>query len=81
MWITYHTITFTISGTVSGYSGDGSGLTVSIYRADNKEIVGETTTAAGGGYSLTWYDNTIDIFGECREDATHVGRSDNSTAT
>lgn len=81
MWITYHSITFTVSGTVSDYAGSGGSLTVKLYRTDNGDYVGSATTSAGGSYSFTWYDNTINLFGECREDATHVGRSDNAAAS
>jgi hypothetical protein len=81
LWVTYHSITFTVSGTVSGYTGDGSGLTVKLYRTDNGAYLGSATTAAGGGYTFTWYDNTIDVLAECRQDATHVGRSDNGVGT
>ena len=77
MFLTYHSIFYTISGEVSGYSGDGSGIPVKLYRSDNKELIGETTTAAGGGFSFTWYDDTIPVYAEAREDDTHTGRSAN----
>lgn len=80
MLVTYHAITFTLSGTASGYAGDGSGITVFFHRTDTHERMVEATTSAGGGYSATWYDDTIDLYGHAREDATHVGRSDNDTA-
>lgn len=80
VWATFHCITFTISGTVSGYTGDGSGITVEAHRSDTDELIGTTTTAAGGTYSLTWYDNTINCYAHARQDSTHVGRSDDGTA-
>jgi hypothetical protein len=73
---TYHAIKFTVAGTVTGFTGDGSGITVTLYRADTGEKLATTTTAVGGGYSFTWYDNTIQVFTEARQDGTHVGRSD-----
>ncbi len=82
LWITYHSHTYTIAGTVSGYvDADGAGLTVGIHRADTGEFVGNATTTSGGAYTLTWYDNTINMYGEVYENGTHVGRSDNSTAS
>lgn len=81
IWATFHCITYAISGTVSGYTGDGSGITVEAHRSDTDELIGTTTTAAGGTYTLTWYDNTIDCYAHARQDATHVGRSDNGAAS
>ena len=80
VWATFHCITYTLSGTVSGYTGDGSGITVEAHRSDTDELIGSTTTAAGGTYSLTWYDNTINCYTHARQDSTHVGRSDDGTA-
>lgn len=80
IWTTFHCIAYTLSGTVSGYTGDGSGITVEAHRSDTDELIGTTTTAVGGTYAITWYDNTIDCYAHARQDATHVGRSDNGTA-
>jgi hypothetical protein len=81
MFYTYHTIPRTVAGTVSGYTGDGSGITVEAFRSDTGEKIGSTTTAAGGTYSITWYDNAINVFCTARQDATHTGRSENTAAT
>lgn len=81
MWITYHSMTFTVSGTVSGYTGDGSGLTVKVYRASDGFYCGSTTTAAGGTYTFTWYDGASSLYTDCYQDESHLGRSDNGTAT
>jgi len=81
LWVTYHTITYEVAGTVTGYSGDGSGIEVRIYRGDPVELIGVETTSAGGGYSFTWYDDTEEAYCTAREDSTRMGRSDNDTAT
>ncbi len=82
LWITYHSHTYTIAGTVSGYADvDGAGLTVNIHRVDNGELIGTTTTTTGGAYTFTWYDNVGQTYAEVYEDGTHVGRSDNGVAT
>lgn len=78
--LTYHSFTYTVAGTVSGYTGDGSGIEIEVYRTDNNELVANTTTTVGGDFSLTYYDNTIPLFVAARQDATHVGRSDNAVA-
>lgn len=75
LWVTWHSHTFTISGTVSGYAdADGAGLTVKVYK-EGGEYIGSATTGAGGTFSLTWYDNTGNYFARCEEDSTHVGAS------
>ena len=80
--ITYHTITFTVAGTVSGYAdADGAGLTVELHRAASGELVKTATTTAGGDYTFTWYDNTENVFVVCFEDATHVGATALGVAT
>jgi hypothetical protein len=81
-WITYHSVTFAVAGTVSGYAdADGAGLTVTLHRVSDGLQVGSATTTAGGAYSITWFDDTENVFASCREDSTHVGRSDNVTPT
>ena len=80
-YVTYHSITYTASGTVSGYTGDGSGISVELHRKDTDELVGRVTTSAGGGYTLTWYDNTVELYGHARQDGTHLGGSDDTLAS
>lgn len=84
MWVAHHSITYTISGTVSNYSGDGSGITVEVYRTDTgyrkKEIIGSLTTGVGGTFSMTWYDNVVPVFAAVRQDDTHTGRSADGVA-
>lgn len=80
LWTTHHEILFQVTGTVSGWpSGDGSGITVKLWNATRNELVGSTTTATGGTYTINCYDNVDTYYTEARFDATHVGRSDNTT--
>jgi hypothetical protein len=80
MWYTYHVITQTRSHTLGGYAGDGSGITAVAHRLSNHQPVATAVSAAGGGYSFTWYDDTEALYETAREDADHVGRSDNLTS-
>lgn len=73
---TYSSISYSASGTATGYTGAGSGITVNIHRSDTGELVATTTTASGGAFSATLYDNTIGYYAEARQDGTHLGRSD-----
>lgn len=78
---TYHTFQYTLTGSISGSTGDGSGVQVNFHRSDNDEEVANATTVAGGSFNRTWYDNTIPLYAVARQDDTHVGRSANSTAS
>lgn len=82
--ITYHGITKTISGTLSGYAdADGAGLTVRLFRINSAgyvDHIGNATTTTGGAYTFTWYDDTEQVFAAVHEDATHVGTSATGTA-
>lgn len=75
---TYHTITYTVSGTVSGSSGGT--VTLNLCRANTGERVLTTTRSGNGSYSFTWYDDTENVFVEARESGTLLGRSDNGVA-
>lgn len=77
--VTYHTITYTISGTISGSAG-GS-ITIDIHRAETGEKILSTSHTGDGAYSLTWYDDTADLYAVAYEDSTHTGRSDDSAAS
>jgi hypothetical protein len=78
--ITYHSFTFTISGTLSGFTGDGSGISVDIFKASTREWIGTTTTAIGGTYSFDWYDNVDDVYTVARQSSILLGRSDDGPA-
>ena len=75
---TYHTITYTLSGTVSGSAGGT--VTIGVWRPVTGEKLLQTSRTGNGAYSLTWYDNVESVFAEAYESATLVGRSDTGTA-
>jgi len=77
--LTYHTITFTVSGTISGSAGG----TVNLYlnRSDTGERVLTSSRTGDGAYSFTWFDNTENVYVDAYEDATHVGSSARGTAS
>lgn len=81
MWVTYHSNVYTVSGTVSGYTGDGSGITVCLVEEDGWGKVQETTTAAGGTYSFNWYDNTQNMFTVAIVPGSRAGASLGGMAT
>lgn len=75
---TYHAISYTVSGTISGSAGGT--VEIRTYRADNRELVNSTSRNGNGAYSFTWHDNTVELYTEAYEDTTHFGRSTNATA-
>jgi hypothetical protein len=82
-WYTYNTITYIVSGTCSGYSGDGSGIPIDIYRVVSQthdDLILNLTTTAGGLFSGVWIDNTDILYASARQDDSHVGRSSNGVA-
>ena len=76
---TYHTITFTVSGNVTGSSGG----TVTLDLLDDSSGTKLLTTSrvGDGSYSFTWYDNVNNVYVSARESATSLGRSERSVAT
>jgi len=77
---TYHAITYTASGNVTGYAGTGA-VTVNVHDTTSGEELYTFTASAGGAYTATIYDNTRDHYSEVFEDTTHVGRSANWKAS
>lgn len=70
---TYHTITYTVSGTVSGSAGGT--VTLGLISEYDKEIKKQTTRTGNGTYSFTWYDDTQQVYVDAYEDSTHLFRS------
>jgi hypothetical protein len=78
--ITYHAITYTVSGSIAGSSG-GTVYIDLVRDGDPIEVLKTTTRVGDGPYSFSWYDNTIEVYTSAYEDSTHVGRSDRAVAT
>ena len=72
--VTYHTLTTTVSGDVSGYTGNGAGI--NIHAFDDtflKETIYEGSTNIGGSFSFPWYNPSINIYVAAIQDSTHKG--------
>lgn len=78
--LTYHSITYPVSGSCINYSGDGADIDVYFYSAYDNLPRFKLTTISGGTFSGVWYDNTEYIYAVARENNTHVGRSANGYA-
>lgn len=82
-WYTYNSITYTVSGTCSGFSNDGSDIDIDVFRlleTDKYEHVLDLKTVAGGTFSGQYVNDTDILFVTARQDDTHVGRSANGIA-
>lgn len=77
MWLTYHSITFTAAGDITGSSG-GS-VDIELHRESDGLVLATTSRTGNGAYSMTYYDNTEACFVEARESGTLIGRSDDGT--
>jgi hypothetical protein len=76
MYITYHSIKFTYSGSVKRFSGDGSSIPVLIRRRDSPgDFLYSAVTATGGTYSTSVYDDTEYLVADVQETTAMVGRS------
>jgi hypothetical protein len=79
LWVTYHAITYSVSGTISG-SGGGT-VNLYLHRKSTGELLATTSRVGNGAYSFTWYDNVEDVYVVAYEDATHAGRSADGDAS
>jgi hypothetical protein len=78
MMLTYHSILYTITGSISKTNGTSVQLT--LHRANTDEIVKSSSRIGNGSYSFSWYDNTEDVYVNAYENNTHKGRSANGLA-
>lgn len=74
---TYHSITYEITGNVTGSSGGTVNL--ALHRAVTGEKVLTTSRTGSGAYTFVWYDDTENVY-VVAEESTNVGRSLTGTA-
>lgn len=79
IYMTYHSISFTVSGNLTGTNGGT--VILSLHRASNGEKLMETSRTGDGAYSFTWFDDTEEVYVEAYEDDDYKGRSGNGSAT
>lgn len=78
MYVTYHSITYSVAGSLSGVNTAGGNVTVNLHRAATGEIVFTRTYTPSSttiSYEFVWFDNTQDMYVTAYQDNTHVGRS------
>ena len=79
-YLTYHTNTFTVSGSFTGPAGLGENVQVNIYRVDDNFWSGSVLSTASGSFSALVMDNVYPYFASASQDATHIGRSASALA-
>jgi hypothetical protein len=81
LWYTYHSITFTVSGNITGSNGGTVNLKLNKYGTADVELLDYTSVTGDTSYSFTWYDNVDTLYVDAFEDGTHIGRSSNDVAS
>ena len=79
LWVTYHSILYNITGSLTSYSGSGV-ATIDFHRASDDKYLFSVDSIGGGGFTGSWYDNTEQIYSSAWQDSTHLGRSANALA-
>lgn len=77
--MTYHSITKTVSGNVTG--SNGGTVTLNLHRSDSGEKVLTTSRVGNGAYSFTWFDDTEEVYVDAYEADGYTDRSDPGLAT
>jgi hypothetical protein len=75
---TYHSITYTVSGNISG--SNGGNITLRLFSEYTKDFHLQTQRTGNGTYSFTWYDDTQEVWIDAYEDDAHLGRSSKGLA-
>ncbi len=82
---TYHAITYAWAGSITNSAGGTvpikGHLAVIAGNIPKGTEFGNTSRVGNGAYSITWFDNTVNINSESRESATLLGRSDDGLAS
>lgn len=78
IYITYHSIGFTVSGATS--NSNGGPITLHLHRADTGERVMETTVTGDTTYNFTWFDDTQEVYVDAYNEGVKLGRSTNGYA-
>jgi hypothetical protein len=78
LYMTYHSISYDVSGTVAGSSGGTVNL--ELHRTANSEEVLGTSRTGNGSYSFKWFDDTESVYVLAKETNTLRGLSKDDTA-
>jgi hypothetical protein len=68
MYVTYHTITYNVSGNIAG--SNGGTVNIELHRTGTSEEVKATSRTGNGSYSFTWFDDTENVYVLAKESDT-----------
>lgn len=72
---TYHSFNYLISGNLINYSGNGSGVNINIFNANNNQLLKTIQTQNNGIFTGLWYDNTTPLYTTAVQNDNYLGRS------
>lgn len=75
---TYHTITYTVAGNITGSAGGT--VFLNAHDATEGYELAATSRSGNGFYSMTSYDNTKNVFVDALESGAYLGRSADGTS-
>lgn len=78
--LTYHGITFNVTGALSGFSGNGTGIPIQVFKSSSHDYLFMTTSSLGS-FTGTWFDNTENVYCSAYQDPVRMGRSDNGNGS
>jgi len=79
LMLTYHSITYTVAGTLSGSFSGTVDLKLWRYANNDGQALQLSSRSGNGAYSFTWYDNTEPVFVTAK-DATNIAVSTEQVA-
>lgn len=73
IWVNYHGFYYTLQGSISG--SDGGIINLYLHDSTTGNLLNSTSSIGNSTYSLTWYDNTSNVFIKAYENNTKKGIS------
>ena len=84
LYLTYHAITYSIAGNITGVNTSGGDVTIKLHRSSTDDIVFEITIPPATStlpYEFLWFDNTEPMYVTAFQDNSLVGRSASGLAS
>lgn len=75
LFITYNSMVFNVSGTVSGYSGGGGGISIDVFNAITNELIASGTTSSGGTFNVPVHSSDPQVYVTAYQSSSYKGVS------
>ncbi len=76
LFLTYHSITYDVSGTLSGGFSGTVDLKLWRYYTDNGQVLKTSSRSGDGAYSFVWYDDTLPVFVLANDGTNHASSAE-----